>query len=201
MEPFRTHTGRMAPLPRADVDTDQIIPKQFMKRIERTGYGEFAFNDWRRRPDGTPDPDFVLNRPEYLGASVLVTGPNFGCGSSREHAPWALQQSGFAVVVAPSFADIFRTNCAKIGLLCVALTQEQVDALVALATRDPEALVEVDLEAQTVAAEGVAARFPFDPFVRTCLLEGLDDIGLTLRHADAISAFEAVRPGHLPATA
>jgi 3-isopropylmalate/(R)-2-methylmalate dehydratase small subunit len=200
MEPFRRHVGHMAPLPRADVDTDQIIPKQFLKRIERTGFGEFLFSDWRRLADGTPDPDFPLNRPEYQGASVLVTGPNFGCGSSREHAPWALQQAGFAVVIAPSFADIFRSNCAKTGLLTVTLPAADVDDLLEVAGVHPDTLVEVDLEAQTVAAPGVAATFEIEPAVKMRLLGGLDDIGLTLQQADAIAAFEVRRPSFLPTT-
>ena len=198
MEAVGTIRGTMAPLPRANVDTDQIIPKQFLKRVERTGFGEFCFYDWARDAEGELDASFVLNRPEYASARVLVTGPNFGSGSSREHAPWALQDRGFAAVVAPSFADIFRTNCHKNGLLPVVLTTGEVDELTRIATADPAAVVEIDLAAQTVTAPGFAASFAIDPFVKHCLLEGLDDIGLTLEHEDSIAAFEATRPDHKP---
>ena len=193
MEPFRGHEGRMAPLDRANVDTDQIIPKQFLKRIERSGFGPFLFYDWRRN-----DPGFVLNRPEYDGATVLVAGPNFGCGSSREHAPWSLQDAGFRTVIAPSFADIFRTNCLKIGLLPVQLPEPSVRRLMDLATEDPATTVMVDLEAQTVTAAGFAERFDVDPFSRDRLLDGVDDVGLTLRHEADIAAFEARRESWLP---
>ncbi|MDP8969862.1 MAG: 3-isopropylmalate dehydratase small subunit [Actinomycetota bacterium] len=191
----------MVPLDRADVDTDQIMPKQFLKRIERTGFGEFVFHDWRA------DPGFVLNDERYAGASVLVTGPNFGSGSSREHAPWGLQQHGFEAIIAPSFADIFRSNCAKIGLLTVVLAPAECRQLIALAESDPQATVRIDLSAQTVSAPAggggggpatVHARFEIDPHTKRLLLEGLDDIGLTLAQADAITAFEARRPGWLP---
>jgi 3-isopropylmalate/(R)-2-methylmalate dehydratase small subunit len=183
MRPFQRVTGRVAVLDRADVDTDQIIPKQFLKRIERTGYGEFLFFDWRK------DPAFELNRPEYEGATILLTGRNFGCGSSREHAAWALQDYGFEVVVAPSFGDIFTTNAAQIGLVLVTLPPEQVRELMEASE------LTVDLEAQTISdPEGRTTPFEFDPFRRHCLLNGLDDIGLTLEHEPAIAAFEA---GHL----
>src|SRR5437763_11060163 len=185
MQEFRVHTGTMAPLDRANVDTDQIIPKQFLKRIERTGFGPFLFYDWRRN-----DPDFVLNRPEHQGASVLVAGPNFGCGSSREHAPWSLEDAGFRVVIAPSFADIFRNNCLKIGLLPVQLPERSVRRLLELAREDPATTVTVDLEALTVTAAGFSERFEVDPFARECLLHGWDAVALTLRHADAIAAYE-----------
>jgi 3-isopropylmalate/(R)-2-methylmalate dehydratase small subunit len=194
MNPVQVVEGRMVPLWRADVDTDQIMPKQFLKRIERTGYGEFVFHDWRQ------EGGFVLDDPRYAGATVLVTGPNFGCGSSREHAPWGLQQWGFEAIVAPSFGDIFSTNCAKSGLLCVEVPAETCQQLVALATEDPAAVVRVDLPAQTVVAPGVAASFTVDPHTKRCLLEGLDDIGLTLRHDEDVTAFEARRPGWLPTT-
>jgi 3-isopropylmalate/(R)-2-methylmalate dehydratase small subunit len=184
----------MAPLDRANVDTDQIIPKQFLKRIERTGFGPFLFYDWRRT-----DPDFVLDRPEHEGASVLVTGPNFGCGSSREHAPWSLEDAGFRVVVAPSFADIFRSNCLKIGLLPVELPQASVRRLMDLAEEDPTVTVAVDLEARTVSAAGFTERFEVDPFARECLLNGWDGVALTLRHEDAIAAHESRRDPWLPA--
>ncbi|CAN5519119.1 3-isopropylmalate dehydratase small subunit [soil metagenome] len=186
--------GRMVPLDRADVDTDQIMPKQHLKRIERTGFGEFVFADWRA------DPAFVLNDARYDGANVLVAGPNFGSGSSREHAPWGLQQYGFDAVVAPSFADIFRNNCAKIGLLTVELPAGVCKRLAALATDDPASGVRVDLVQQEVVTALGVERFEIDPFVKHLLVEGLDDIGLTLRHADAITRFEASRPVWLPTT-
>jgi 3-isopropylmalate/(R)-2-methylmalate dehydratase small subunit len=194
MDEFRRHEGRMAPLDRANVDTDQIIPKQFLKRIERTGFGPFLFYDWRRN-----DPGFVLNRPEYEGATVLVTGPNFGCGSSREHAPWSLQDAGFRAVIASSFADIFRNNCLKIGLLPVQLPEASVRRLLELAEEDPATTVAVDLEAGSVTAAGFGERFEVDPFARECLLHGWDGIALTLRHEDAIAAYEAAREPWLPA--
>jgi len=194
MEAFRRHEGRMAPLDRANVDTDQIIPKQFLKRIERTGFGPFLFYDWRRT-----EPDFVLDRPEHRGASVLVTGPNFGCGSSREHAPWSLEDAGFRVVIAPSFADIFRSNCLKIGLLPVELPEPSVRRLLELAREDPATTVAVDLEAQTVSAAGFTERFAVDPFSRECLLQGWDGVALTLRHEAEIAAHESRREDWLPA--
>ncbi len=186
--------GRMVPLDRADVDTDQIMPKQHLKRIERTGFGEFVFADWRA------DPAFVLNDARYDGANVLVAGPNFGSGSSREHAPWGLQQYGFDAVVAPSFADIFRNNCAKIGLLTVELPAGVCKRLAALATDDPASGVRVDLVQQEVVTALGVERFEIDPFVKHLLVEGLDDIALTLRHADALTRFEASRPVWLPTT-
>jgi 3-isopropylmalate/(R)-2-methylmalate dehydratase small subunit len=192
MEPVKRVTGRMAPLDLADVDTDQIIPKQFLKRIERTGYGPFLFHDWRRRGD------FVLDRPEYAGAAVLVAGANFGCGSSREHAPWALRDFGFKAIVAPSFADIFRANCYKTGLLAVTLPESQVRHLIDLVTEDPTVEVVVDLEAQQVRGDGFAYRFEIDPFARGCLLQGLDEISLVERHDSDISAYEKTRAEWLP---
>jgi len=194
MEPFRRHEGRMAPLDRANVDTDQIIPKQFLKRIERSGFGPFLFYDWRRN-----DPGFVLNRPEYEGATVLVAGANFGCGSSREHAPWSLQDAGFRAVIAPSFADIFRTNCLKIGLLPVALPEASARRLLELAEEDPATTVTVDLESRTVSAAGFCEGFELDPYARECLLNGWDAVALTLRHEDEIAAHEARRESWLPA--
>ena len=188
MQPFRQHTGLVAPLDRANVDTDQIIPKQFLKRIERTGFGEFLFYDWRYLPDGQPDPSFVLNESRYQGASILVTGKNFGCGSSREHAPWALREFGFRVIIAPSFADIFANNCFKNGMLPIALAEEQVRKF--MGSRE----LTVDLETQMITDEnGSSVSFEVDSFQRYCLLEGLDDIGLTLRHEEAIKAYEASR--------
>jgi 3-isopropylmalate/(R)-2-methylmalate dehydratase small subunit len=183
----------MAPLDRANVDTDQIIPKQFLKRIERSGFGPFLFYDWKRS-----DPGFVLNQPERQGATVLVAGPNFGCGSSREHAPWALEDAGFRVVIAPSFGDIFRSNCLKIGLLPVQLPEASVRRLLDLAAEEPTVTVEVDLEASTVSAEGFSEPFEIDPFARDCLLNGWDAISLTLRHEDAIAAYERQRDHWLP---
>ena len=196
MEPFKKVRGKILPLPRADVDTDQIIPAKYLKRIERTGFGEFAFDAWRK------DPNFVLNDHRYDGAEVLVTGPNFGCGSSREHAPWALQQMGLKAIVAPSFADIFRNNCAKIGLLTVELPQESIDRLIARAEDSPGYEMEVDLETQTVSlGNGKSRHFDVDPFVKHCLLNGLDEIGLTLHESAAIDAFEKTRSDLLPSTA
>jgi 3-isopropylmalate/(R)-2-methylmalate dehydratase small subunit len=196
MEPFKKVRGKILPLPRADVDTDQIIPAKYLKRIERTGFGEFAFDAWRK------DPNFVLNDHRYDGAEILVTGPNFGCGSSREHAPWALQQMGLKAIVAPSFADIFRNNCAKIGLLTVELPQESIDRLIARAEDSPGYEMEVDLETQTVSlGNGKSRQFEVDPFVKHCLLNGLDEIGLTLQEGDAIDAFESTRSELLPSTA
>src|SRR5207237_8540452 len=194
MQPFRVHTGSVAPLDRANVDTDQIIPKQFLKRIERTGYGQFLFFDWRFTPDGKPNPEFVLNDSRYAGASVLVTAKNFGCGSSREHAPWALMDYGFRAILAPSFADIFANNCTKNGVLPVVLTETQISELAARAQRMPAYRLTVDLEKQEVRDEsGFAANFAIDEFKRKCLLEGLDDIALTLQYAPAIEAFETRR--------
>ncbi|CAN5205347.1 3-isopropylmalate dehydratase small subunit [soil metagenome] len=200
MRPVRVVTGSMAPLDRGDVDTDQIMPKQFLKRIERTGFGEFVFHDWRAQPD------FVLNDERYAGASVLVTGPNFGCGSSREHAPWGLQQYGFEAIVAPSFADIFRGNCATVGLLCVELAPDPVARLIDLARRDPAANVRIDLPLQTLEARGsdgpvlVRETFDVDGFTKRLLLEGLDEIALTLLDSDAITGYERRRPTWLPTT-
>ena len=187
MKPVVRVSGRMLPLDRADVDTDQIIPKQFLKRIERTGYGPFLFYDWRQ------DEDFVLNRPEHEGASVMVTGANFGCGSSREHAPWAIRDAGFRAVIAPSFADIFRANCFKTGLMPVTLPQSQVQHLIDLASEDPGAEITVDLQKSEVRGDGFAYRFEMDAFQRECLLEGLDEISLVERHEKDIAAFEASR--------
>jgi 3-isopropylmalate/(R)-2-methylmalate dehydratase small subunit len=190
MKPVRRVTGRVAVLDRSDVDTDQIIPKQFLKRIERTGYGEFLFFDWRK------DPAFELNRPEYAGATILVTGRNFACGSSREHAAWALQDYGFEVVIAPSFSDIFTSNCAQIGLLVVTLPAEEVRELMGSSE------LTVDLEAQTISdPAGRTVAFDFDPFLRHRFLNGLDDIALTLEHEPAITAFEASRLGGVDTTA
>jgi 3-isopropylmalate/(R)-2-methylmalate dehydratase small subunit len=195
MEPFRSHTGRVAALPRANVDTDQIIPKQFLKRIERTGFGVALFHDWRYRADGTPDPAFELNRPEAAGASVLLAGANFGCGSSREHAPWALGEYGFRAIVAPSFADIFYGNCCQNGLLPVTLAEAEVAELFRRAGAASDGYeVTVDLERTEVRdAAGFRAEFVIAPYRRAMLLDGLDEIGRTLRQEAAIAAFERRR--------
>lgn len=196
MQKFETVKSNVLPLDRADVDTDQIIPAQYLKRIERTGFGPFAFETWRR------DPDFVLNNHAYDGAEILVAGPNFGCGSSREHAPWALEGLGLKVLIAPSFADIFRNNCAKIGLLTVTLPQDDINHLIARAEENPAGQVVVDLVTQTVSsADGTFTRsFEIDPFVKHCLVEGLDAIGLTMLEEDKITAFEAQREDIYPET-
>ena len=192
MEPFRSHTGRAAPLDRADVDTDQIVPAEYLKRIERTGFGPYLFAEWRK------DPGFVLNRPEHDGASILLAGENFGSGSSREHAVWALEDHGFRAVIAPSFADIFRNNCTKVGLLPVQLAAETVRELMALVSEAPTTEITVDLETRSVLAPGISVSFEIDDFTRWRLLEGLDDIGLTMRHQDAIDAYEAARASWMP---
>jgi 3-isopropylmalate/(R)-2-methylmalate dehydratase small subunit len=190
VKPVSRISGRVAVLDRADVDTDQIVPKQFLKRIERTGFGEFLFYDWRQ------DPAFELNRSEYKGAKVLLAGRNFGCGSSREHAAWALQDYGFEAIVAPSFGDIFAGNAAQIGLLTITLAPERIRELAAAGE------VEIDLERQTIGpVGGPATTFEIDPFLRHRLLNGLDDIGLTLQHEDAIAAFETSHPQRVDTTA
>ena len=193
MNPISTISGRLAPLPRANVDTDQIMPKKYLKRVERTGYGQYVFAEWREA-----DPNFVLNLAQYQGARILVTGPNFGCGSSREHAPWGLQDWGFEAIVAPSFADIFFNNCTKIGLLPVVLNEKEVAWLIELAEAEPEAFVDVSLREQKVTTEGFEAAFALDPYTRWRLENGLDDIELTLRQTQDIDEFEALRPPHLP---
>jgi 3-isopropylmalate/(R)-2-methylmalate dehydratase small subunit len=192
MEAFRKHTGLVAPLDRVNVDTDQIIPKQFLKRIERTGFGEFLFYDWRFAPGGAVNTSFVLNDPRYRQASILVAGANFGCGSSREHAPWALMDHGFRVILASSFADIFATNCFKNGLLAVTLPESAIAELMRRAQQTDDYSLTIDLEARTVADNaGFSALFPIDDFRRHCLLEGLDEIGLTLQHEAEIADYEA----------
>jgi len=197
MNPVTVITGSMAPLPRSNVDTDQIMPKQFLKRVERSGYGEFVFYDWRR-----DEEDFVLERPEYQDAKILVAGTNFGSGSSREHAPWGLQDWGFEAIIAPVLADIFRNNCTKIGLLPVELSEKEVQWLIELAQDDPSAEIVIDLAEQTVShGFEFEARFDIDGFTKHRLLNGLDDIGLTLQHADEIATFEAQRPAYKPSLA
>jgi len=201
MQPFRRHTGKAAVLDRANVDTDQIIPKQFLKRIERTGFGKFLFNDWRFLPDGTPNPDFTLNDERYRGASILIAGKNFGCGSSREHAPWALADFGFRAIIAPSFADIFANNAMKNGMLPITLAEEQVAELMHRAAESESYEVTVDLENKLVSDnQGFSAPFDIGDFQRNCLLEGLDDIGLTLKHEDDIARFETQRSAWMNAT-
>jgi len=191
MKPFRTLTALAAPLDRTNVDTDQIIPKQFLKRIERTGYGDFLFFDWRQTPSGDPVPDFVLNDPRYKGAQILIAGKNFACGSSREHAAWALSDFGFRVVIAPTFADIFFSNAGKNGIVLARLSEEQVAELLTNAKTIPNYQLTVSLEDQTVTdSKGFKASFEIDPFRKFCLIEGLDDIGLTLRHQSALDKFE-----------
>jgi 3-isopropylmalate/(R)-2-methylmalate dehydratase small subunit len=195
MKAFAVHTGRVAALPRVNVDTDQIIPKQFLKRIERTGFGEFLFFDWRYRPDGSPDPGFELNLPAARGASVLLAGSNFGCGSSREHAPWALAEYGFRAIIAPSFADIFDSNCCQNGLLPVRLAEAEVAELFRRAEAAPGGYeLTVDLEQQQVTdGAGFTASFAIDPYRREMLLRGLDEIGRTLLEEPRITAFERAR--------
>ena len=191
MEAFKEHVGRVVPLDRINVDTDQIIPKQFLKRIERTGFGEFLFNDWRYLENGDPNPEFVLNLPRYAGASILIAGANFGCGSSREHAPWALQQYGFKAILAPSFADIFRNNCYKNGILPIALSSDVIASL-SQAAHDTEGYqLMIDLEAQSVITpDGTAPTFEIGDFEKYCLLNGLDEIGWTLQFEADIAAYE-----------
>ena len=192
MEPFKTLTSIAAPLDRTNVDTDQIIPKQFLKRIERTGYGDFLFFDWRRLPSGEPNPEFELNDPRYKGTQILIAGKNFACGSSREHAAWALSDYGFRAVIAPTFADIFFSNAGKNGIVLVRLSEEQVAQLLHNTKTISNYQLTVSLEAQTVTdAHGFHATFEVDPFRKFCLLEGLDDIGLTLRHEAALDSYEA----------
>jgi len=197
MKAFIKHTGLVAPLDRANVDTDQIIPKQFLKRIERTGFGEFLFYDWRYLPDGQPNPSFVLNEPRYKGASILVADKNFGCGSSREHAPWSLAEYGFRAIIAPSFADIFANNCFKNGMLPIVLPEMTVGEIMQRTQENEGYKLTIDLEAQTIKDEiGLSVSFQVSEFQRYCLLEGLDDIGLTLRHEDAIRAYEEKFENH-----
>ncbi len=190
MEPFVRIKGLVATLDRVNVDTDQIIPKQFLKRIERTGYGQFLFYDWRLNEDGSPNLDFELNAPQFKGASILLTRDNFGCGSSREHAPWALLDYGFGSILAPSFADIFYNNCFKNGMLPVQLPQDQISELFEWVGANPGAQLTVDLESQTLSGDSLEYRFEVDPFRRDCLLKGLNDIDLTLQYEEQIRKYE-----------
>jgi 3-isopropylmalate/(R)-2-methylmalate dehydratase small subunit len=192
MKAFTTHTGKVVAMDRANVDTDQIIPKQFLKRIERTGFGEFLFWDWAKLEDGSPNPDFELNKPEAQGATILLARRNFGCGSSREHAPWALDDYGFRVIIAPSFADIFYNNCFKNGMLPIRLSEEQVEELFQRVAQHETYALTADLEnGKLMDAHGFEAKIEVASFRRHCLLNGLDDIGLTLQHEDKIAAYEA----------
>ena len=196
MEPYQKETGRVATLDRANVDTDQIIPKQFLKRIERTGFGQFLFYDWRFLEDGNPDPQFELNQSRFSGATVLLTRGNFGCGSSREHAPWALLDYGFRTLIAPSFADIFYNNCFKNGMLPIRLSISQVENLFQLVNSSLNYTLTVDLENCTLSdGQGLDLEFNVGPFRRSCLLKGLDEIGLSLKHEEKISQFEVAHPG------
>ena len=195
MDAFTTHTGTGAPLRRSNVDTDQIIPAEYLKRITRHGFEDGLFSSWRQ------DPQFVLNRPEYAGVSILIAGPDFGTGSSREHAVWALQDYGFKAVLSSRFADIFRGNSGKGGLLTAQLPQDDIERLWAAIEADPGLQVTVDLQAREVRAGDIVAAFEVDDYVRWRLMEGLDDIGITLQHGDAISAFESDRPDFMPVTA
>ena len=191
MRPFTQHAGLVAPMDRSNVDTDQIIPKQFLKRIERTGFGQYLFFDWRYHDDGSDNPEFELNRPECRGASILLARRNFGCGSSREHAPWALEDYGFRAILAPSFADIFYNNCFKNGMLPIRLDEATIDDLFARAAKHPGYRLAVDLQSKTITDEhGLRLAFEVDEFRRHCLLHGLDDIGLTLVQEDKIAAYE-----------
>lgn len=194
MKSFTKLTGIVAAMDRASVDTDQIIPKQFLKRIERTGFGEFLFFDWARLPDGSPDPNFELNQPRFKGASILLARRNFGCGSSREHAPWALEDFGLRSIIAPSFADIFYNNCFKNGMLPIRLSDDQVEDLFQRVAAHPGYKLTIDLENCTITDEyGLNLPIEVEPFRRKCLLEGLDDIGLTLVHEAKISAYETAQ--------
>ena len=199
MEPFTIHTGPVAPLDRANVDTDQIIPKQFLKTIHRTGLSEGLFYDWRRKADGSPDPEFFLNQARYKDATIMLTRDNFGCGSSREHAPWSLLDQGFRCLIAPSFADIFYNNCFQNGILPVVLSHEEVQSLFQAVNSSPRYELTVDLAAQSVTMpEGRQYRFEVDPFRKDCLLKGLDSIGLTLQHESAVAAYEQRRKAEAP---
>jgi 3-isopropylmalate/(R)-2-methylmalate dehydratase small subunit len=197
MQPVTIIVGQMAPLPRANIDTDQIIPKQFLKRVERSGFGPFLFWDWAQDAEGELDPAFILNRPEYSEAVVLVSGPNFGSGSSREHAPWALEDRGFRAIIAPSFADIFRGNSYNVGLLPIALGAGEVAELTVIAD-NPANQVTIDLQAQTVVSGDFEVSFDIDPTVKHILLNGLDHVALTLAHAEEIARFEEARPAWKP---
>tara|TARA_Y100001960_G_C14662279_1_gene821504 strand:- start:231 stop:854 length:624 start_codon:yes stop_codon:yes gene_type:complete len=195
MDSFKKHTGSVTPLYQINIDTDQIIPKQFLKRIERTGFGEFLFNDWRFDSEGKPIKDFILNNPKYKKSSILATGKNFGSGSSREHAAWALHDYGFKCILAPSFADIFYNNCFKIGLLPIQINEHQMEKIVVCSEKDPNYQLTIDLDCQTITENksGEKILFEIDPFMKNCLINGLDEIGLTLQHREKIRKFEESR--------
>lgn len=190
MEKLVKFTGKCAPLMRANIDTDQIIPKQFLKSVGRSGFGQYLFYDWRFQPDGRPTSDFILNQPEFSDASILIAGENFGCGSSREHAPWSLYDYGFRVIIAPSFADIFYNNCFKTGLLPIRLPSEIVATLASAAMQENGCFLTVDLPNQTISAGGLSQQFEIEPFYKRCLIQGLDEIGMTLEDEAAISDYE-----------
>ncbi|MDP8949407.1 MAG: 3-isopropylmalate dehydratase small subunit [Actinomycetota bacterium] len=192
MDPVKRVSGKALPLGYSDVDTDQIVPSDALKRIERTGFGQFLFSGWRE------DPDFVMNKAEHEGAVILLAGENFGSGSSREHAPWALQDYGFGAIIAPSFADIFKNNCAKIGLLAVELPKETVQKLLDAVQEDPQTIITVELTERIVSGPNIYETFEMDDFTRQRLMEGLDDISLTLTHEEDLEAFEKSRPSYLP---
>ena len=194
MQPFTTHSGLVLPLDRLNVDTDQMVPKQFLKLLTRKGYGRVLFYDWRYLAGEKPNPEFILNWPRYQGASILLARANFGCGSSREHAPWALFDYGFRVVIAPSFADIFHNNCLKNGLLTISLPEVQLDELFRRASSEAGLRLTVDLRKQTISGDGIEYHFEIDPFHKQVLLEGLDDIGMTLKHEADIASFEKSHP-------
>ena len=198
MQPFTKHSGKCAPIPLANVDTDQIMPKQFLKHVGRAGFGKYLFYDWRYDENGNPKPDFVLNDPRYSQASILIAGANFGCGSSREHAPWAIEDFGFRVIIAPSFADIFYANCLKIGLLPITQPNEIVNKLLSIVSGDPDFLVTVDLESCSITAAGFNLSFTISEHHRQRLLNGLDDIAITLKNADKIASFENKREQAFP---
>jgi 3-isopropylmalate/(R)-2-methylmalate dehydratase small subunit len=198
MEAVESVTGTACPIDANDVDTDQIVPKQFLKRVERMGYGPVAFHEWRYDEDGSPKPDFPMNRPEHQGASILLTGSNFGCGSSREHAPWALEDAGFKAILAPSFADIFRNNCGNIGVIAGVLPSDVVRSMFDVVAADPATEFTVDLVSRTVSGGGIEATFELDDHTRYRLMNGLDPIGLSLQHADQIESFETSRPPWRP---
>ncbi|MCB9455017.1 MAG: 3-isopropylmalate dehydratase small subunit [Anaerolineaceae bacterium] len=198
MEPIRTFSGRIVALPINDIDTDQIIPARFLKVTDKAGLGAACFSDWRYEADGTPKPDFVLNQPDYQGAEVLIGGHNFGCGSSREHAPWALIGAGFKAVISTYFADIFRNNALKNGLLPIVVDEETHKQLISLAQEDPSSSVTVDLETQTVTLpDGRGVPFPIDSFARHCLINGVDQLGFVLTQDDHITAYESNHPGRV----
>ncbi len=201
MDPVSEVTGTICPIDANDVDTDQIVPKQYLKRVERTGYGPYAFAEWRYEPDGTPKPDFAMNKPEHAGANILLSGANFGSGSSREHAPWAIEDAGFNAIIAESFADIFRNNCGNVGIIAVALDHATVRNLFDAVATDPATIFTVDLQSQTVMGAGIQASFDIDAHTKHKLRNGLDDVGLSMQRGADIDAHEATRAAWLPSLA